>query len=152
MIPRRALIAAILSLSCACVAQPARGQEAPAVHFRPLDVHLDSGDRPLAAYQIEIVVTSGRAEIVGVEGGEHQAFHGAPYYDPAALNGGRIIIAAFNTGADLPKGKTRVATIHMQELGIERPEYEARLMAAASSAGQRIDAIVSLNRGQGGVR
>ena len=55
------------------------------VRFAPVDVYLDSGSRPLAAYQFELKVTQGKVKIVGVEGGEHEAFREAPYYDPAAL-------------------------------------------------------------------
>ena len=117
--------------------------------FRPVAVYLDSGDQPLAAYQVEIIVRG--AEIVGVEGGEHPAFQDAPYYDPAALQGGRIIIAAFNTGSDLPHGKTRVATLHMRETAAA-PDYEITLIAAASTGGTRITPTVSLGREQGGIR
>src|SRR5690348_13106857 len=80
------------------------------IRFRPVHVYVDAGGTPLAAYQIEIVV-DGNAQIVGVEGGEHPAFALSPHYDPAALASGRIIIAAFNTGPDLPSQRTRVATV-----------------------------------------
>jgi hypothetical protein len=148
----RRLLVAVLSLLCMTTMAPARGQDTAAVRFRPLDVYVDSGTRPLAAYQIEVAVVSGRGEIVGVEGGEHQAFRAAPYYDPAALQGGRIIIAAFSTSADLPTGRTRVATLHMQESRTELPDYQAKLMVAASIDGHRIEAVASLKRAQGAVR
>ena len=143
--PRRvgALRAAVLLLACLLPAP------APAASFRPVAVFLDSGDQLLAAYQVEIIAHG--AEIVGVEGGEHRAFRDAPYYDPAALQGGRIVIAAFNTGSDLPHGKTRVATLHMRETEVS-PNYEITLIAAASAGGARITPTVSLDREQGGVR
>jgi hypothetical protein len=116
--------------------------EEPAPRFRSVQIYVDSGDQPLAAYQIELVVTSGDAGIVGVEGGDPPAFRSAPYYDPAALKGGRIIIAAFNTGDDLPSGKIRVATVHMEETGAAAPVYQAKLIVAATSSGKPIDARV----------
>jgi hypothetical protein len=78
--------------------------------FVALDIFVDSGATPLAAYQFELSASKGEIQIVGVEGGEHPAFAEPPYYDPAALQHERIIIAAFNTGTNtqLPVGKTRV--------------------------------------------
>jgi len=128
----------VLSLMAA---KPAHA-EPPAARFRPVQLYIDSGSQPLAAYQVEIVVASGDARIVGIEGGEPPAFRSAPYYDPAALKGGRIIIAAFNTGDQLPSGKVRVATLHMEESGPGTPVYQATLMAAATSNGKPIDARV----------
>jgi hypothetical protein len=122
---------------------------AHAASFRPVAVYVDSGDAPLAAYQVEIIARG--AEIVGVEGGDAAAFHAAPYYDPAALKGGRIIIAAFSTGSDLPSGKTRVATLHMRETDAA-PAYEIQLIVAASTGGTRISPTVSLDQEQGGTR
>jgi hypothetical protein len=81
-------------------------------------------------------------KIVGVEGGEHVAFREPPYYDPAALSRDRIIIAAFNTGRDLPRGKTRVARLHLAITGPE-PEYTAKLDIAASAEGAAIPATIS---------
>ena len=72
------------------------------VRFRPLHIHIDAGDTPMAAFQLELTVKSGDAKIVGVEGAEHPAFARPPYYDPAALMSGRIILAAFSTAKELP--------------------------------------------------
>ena len=56
-----------------------------------------------------------------------------------------IIIAAF-TGDDgkAPKGKTRVARLHLQIAGAEPPALEIKLMTAAKPGGIRIDAIASI--------
>jgi hypothetical protein len=116
--------------------------------FRPVQIMVDPQGGPLAAYQIEFVIR-GNAQIVGVEGGDHPAFNAAPYYDPAALNHGRIIIAAFTTDSDVPGTPTRVATLHVREDAASRPNYEVRLMTAASSDGTRIDAAVSLRIHEG---
>lgn len=122
-----------------------------AVHFRAIDIYIDSKDRPLAAYQFELKAGGADAKIVGVEGGQHPAFADAPYYDPAALhNEDRILIAAFNMGSDLPKGKTRIARLHVQVTGDEQVKYSTKLMAAASADGKRIEATLSVGQsGQG---
>ena len=121
------------------------------VRFAPVHIYLDSG-RPggpgLAAYQFELKATTGRIKIVGVEGGEHAAFKEAPYYDPAALAKDRIIIAALNTGRDLPRGRTRIATVHLQILGAAEPEYELDLTVAADADGRELRADLDIERGE----
>jgi hypothetical protein len=116
--------------------------------FRPVEVWVDSGDTPLAAYQLEISA-DGDAEIVGVEGGATAPFADPPRYDPAALQGGRIILATFSTASGLPRGRTRVATLHVREPGNRAPEYRASLVAAATADGRSIPATVQLVPSQG---
>lgn len=113
-----------------------------AVRFQAVDIYVNSGATPLAAYQLEFKSGSGNCKIVGVEGGEPAAFKAAPYYDPKAMQRERVIIAAFSTEADvkLPKGKTRVATIHVQISGSQSPDYAVKLVVAADSAGRKISA------------
>ena len=118
------------------------------VRFAPVHVYVDSGDKSLAAYQFELKATTGQIKIVGVEGGEHPAFQEAPYYDPAALMNDRIIIAAFNTGSDLPHGRTRIATIHLQILGDTEPQYELKLIVAADTEGENLPAKLTLETGE----
>ena len=134
-----------------CLAAQARAQEEarerPAVRFEAVDVYVDSGTQALAAYQFELTAKDGKAAIVGVEGGEHPAFKEAPYYDPAALQRDRIIIGAFNTGRDLPTGRTRVARVHLQVSGGEKPVYTVTLNVAASSEGARIPATATVEQG-----
>jgi hypothetical protein len=117
------------------------------VRFEAVDVYVDSGAQPLAAYQFELTAKKAKVAIVGVEGGEHPAFKEAPYYDPAALSRDRIIIAAFNTGRDLPTGRTRVARVHFQVSGLEEPAYAVTLNVAASSEGARIPATAAVEQG-----
>ena len=124
--------------------QPA---SAPGVRFPYLDVYFDAGARPLAAYQFELIADPERVKIVGVEGGEHAAFAGPPYYDPAALQDSRIIIAAFNIGKSLPVGKTRIARLHLYVTGAGEPEYEIKLQAAASADGGPVEATVTWKEG-----
>ena len=120
----------------------------PKVRFAPVNIYLDSGNKPLAAYQFELKATAGQIKIVGVEGGQHQAFEEAPYYDPAALANDRIIIAAFNTGSELPKGRTRIATIHLQIIGDAEPDYELKLTVAADADANEIPAKISFEKGE----
>lgn len=128
-------IAAILFL----LARAAAAAE-PEVRFLTVDVVIDAGADALAAYQVEITA-DGDASILSVEGGEHPAFNPPPFFDEAALGGGRIRLAAFSTRADLPSGRTRVATLHVRESGAVT--YRARLLAAARADGSRFSPPVS---------
>ena len=128
------------------------------VRFAPVHIYLDPGGRPLAAYQFELVcsVSVGAThaspvpeiKIVGVEGGEHPAFKDAPYYDPAALMNDRIIIAAFNTGRDLPTTRTRIATLHLQIPAEAEPQYELKLVTAADASGEKLPVSITLEKGE----
>ncbi len=123
--------------------------EQPKTRFAPLHVYLDSGGKALAAFQFELKATAGQVKIVGVEGGSHEAFSKTPpYYDPAALASDRIIIAAFSTQKDLPKGRTRIATLHLQILGDVQPQYELKLVVAADADGREIPAKISFEKGE----
>ena len=122
--------------------------DGPKTRFSPLHIDIDSGRRSLAAYQFELKAAAGQIKIVGVEGGRHKAFKEAPYYDPAALAKDRIIIAAFNTGRDLPKERTRIATVHLQIIGEIEPEYELKLIVAADEEGKEIPANISYEKGE----
>ena len=148
------LIAVILIALCPAVsilAHRSRQEEAlpePAVRFAPLHIYIDSGAENLAAFQFELEVITGSVKIVGVEGGEHQAFNQPPYYDPAALANDRIIVAAFNTSHDLPAGQTRITTIHLQIIGDIQPEYQLNLIVAANSDGGKIPANITFEKGE----
>jgi hypothetical protein len=120
----------------------------PKVRFAPVHIYLDSGNKQLAAYQFELKAAAGQIKIVGVEGGQHQAFNQAPYYDPAALANDRIIIAAFDTGSELPKGRTRIATIHLQIIGDAEPDYDLKLIVAADADANEIPAKISFEKGE----
>lgn len=108
--------------------------------FVAYDVVVETDGRPLAAWQLEV---RSNAKIVGIEGGEPTSYAKAPYYDPAALEGGRVVLAAFTTEA-APSGRLRIARIHMLEEG--RAEYAPRLLVAAGPDGGRYDARLSLVR------
>lgn len=123
-------------------------KEQDSVRFAPLHIYIDSGEHFLAAYQFELKTISGQVKIVGVEGGDNEAFKQPPYYDPAALANDRIIIAAFNTASNLPNGRTRVTTIHLQITGDAQPEYELELIVAADADGEKIPAKIIFERGE----
>ncbi len=130
------------------LAMNAYPQQAERVRFEAVDIVLDSGDLPLAAYQFEFAAETGQITIVGIEGGDHAAFKEPPYYDPAALRNNKVIIAAFSTAKDLPSGRTRVARIHVQVAGDVEPEYAVVLKVAASPDGERIPATATALRGE----
>jgi hypothetical protein len=113
------------------------------IRFRAVDVFVDSPDKPIAAYQIDFSVTNGVAKIVGIEGGEHPAFREAPFYDPKAMQHERVVIAAYSTEKQLPSGKTRVATIHLQVAGDAEPQLGLRLEVVADADGKKINAKTS---------
>ena len=118
------------------------------VRFEAVHVYVDSGEVPLAAYQFEMAAHGAEVRIVGIEGGEHPAFQEPPYYDTAALMKRRVIIADFNTGAELPTGRTRVARVHVQVTGEREPEYVLKLHVAASKDGKPISATVTSAKGE----
>ena len=115
--------------------------------FGHADVYIDAGSEALAAYQCEIKATAGDVTLVGIEGGEHAAFKQPPYYDPKALGQQRIILGAFNTGADLPRGRTRVARLMIRVAGPTAPGFGVKLEAAASPDGKSIPATISVSEG-----
>lgn len=111
--------------------------------FVALDVFVDTGGPALAAYQFELACEA-NSKVVGIEGGEPKLFAEAPYYDPAALQGGRIVVAAFTTEPGAPAGRVRVARLMMRETGAA--DYHPRLTVAARPGGQRIDAKIEIVR------
>jgi hypothetical protein len=123
----------------------------PAARFVPVDVLVDTGTRKLGAYQIEVEARN--AKVVGVEGGESPAFKDAPYFDPAALQGGTIIVAAFSTEESLPNGLTRVARLHfiIEGPGAQggMPEMASKLVVATDADGKNVDAKLALRAYEG---
>ena len=118
------------------------------VRFSAVDIYLDSGSATLAAYQVEFSVTNGVGKIVGIEGGDHQAFRGAPHYDPKAIQNERAIIAAFSLlpANALPSGRTRVATVHLMITGDSAPQFELKVQTAADAAGEKIGAVATFQK------
>ena len=125
-------------------------------HFVPVDVMVDTGTKKLGAYEVEVVAKN--AKVVGVEGGESKAFHEAPYYDPAAMQGGKIVVAAFSTDGDLPNGLTRVARLHFMMEGAGAvagggmPEMASKLVVATDADGETLNAKLALRPFEGDKR
>lgn len=118
----------------------------PGARFEAVDLFIDAGPRPLAAYQLEFRADTPAVKIAGVEGGEHPAFAPAPYYDPAAIQHERVIIGALSTlaGPELPAGRTRVARVHVMVEAGASPRYQVTLQAAAGPDAVKFDAEASL--------
>ena len=139
------LTAALLALLAGVLfAQP--GAVQPGIRFQAVDIFVDPQNQPLAAFQLEFSAKGSGAKVVGVEGGQHEAFKDAPYYDPRAIQQERVVIAAFNTAppGGLPKQKTRIATIHLQTDGRRRPRYAIDRILGATSDGKEIAVTVTL--------
>ncbi len=136
---RTALIFLICVLAAPLFAQQPADEEGRG-SFRVVDIYVDSKGAPLAAYQLRFSMTNTNVKIVGIEGGDHPAFREPPLYDPRAIQHERVIIAAFNTGPsdELPKGKTRVATIHLEAMGDDALQCTLKVQTAANPGGKKI--------------
>jgi hypothetical protein len=137
---------ALLALLCALCAGFAPVQNSDIVRFEAVDIFVDGGALPLAAWQVELVDPTGRATIAGVEGGEHAAYAAPPYYDPRALMQGRIVLAAFSLEDELPLGRTRVARLHVRVVGTQDVTWKVELVAAGDRHGDALDGNVELTR------
>jgi hypothetical protein len=161
---RTLLIAALAALALALMlgqgtrppphAPPDPAAAAAPMSFITVDLYLDTGAAPLAAWQVEFEATipGGKVSLVGIEGGgggDHAAYAKPAHYDPAALAGNRIILAAFSTAPamDLPTGKSRIARLHLSTTGGDaeaQPAYTLTLRVAADTDGHAIkDAAAS---------
>ena len=121
------------------------------IHFKTADIFIDSKEEALSAYQVEIGYNKDWVKIVGLEGGEVDAFKEPPFFDPEGMKGGRIIIAAFTADDEnTPKGETRVARLHLQIEGEQSIRMTIKLMTAAKPGGERIRAVpvISVNNKQ----
>lgn len=115
--------------------------------FEAVDVFVDPLGKPLAAYQVEFVAGP-TVTLVGIEGGEHLAYKNPPYYDPAALAGNRVILAALSTAEELPAHRARVARLHVRVTGEVSPVMSAKLIVAAGTDEQTIHARVEVVQGE----
>lgn len=177
----RRTAARLISLALACslaplsamapghpVAPAARAvQPAPTTTtFQAIDIYVDSGDRPLSAYQVEVLGPPALA-LVGVEGGAaSSAFSPTPFYDPAGLKNNRIILAGIAQGLrdaeaapgqqarepEAPRGQTgrqRIARLHVawtgQAQGLDT--LRSRVVASVDAAAAPVPATLSLEIG-----
>jgi hypothetical protein len=144
-----AIALALLGLGAALVAgiQLAGAQPPlPQTRFATLDIYIDS-DEPLAAWQFELEDLSGAMNVVGIENGDSRAYAGTPSYDRAAVEqdrADRIIVADYSLAqrAALPRGNTRVATVHVRLTGTATPDFRLQLIAAGDVEGRSIPAEI----------
>ena len=145
--------AALLAMAGGTIAGPRDDVALPTTteassRFAFVDAFVDSKDQPLAAYQFELSARGPGVTLVGVEGGDAPAFAEPPYYDPKANLQNRIIIAAFNTGANLPHGRTRVARVMVRLTGNRTTAWSAKLDVAASADAKPINADIQVSQGE----
>ncbi|HET6247841.1 MAG TPA: hypothetical protein VFE47_09095 [Tepidisphaeraceae bacterium] len=127
-------------------AAPIAAANAPAdvrVRFVAVGVFIDPHGKPLACYQVKIIAT-GDVKLVGIEGGDADAYNQPPYYDPRALQGNQIILGAYSLGGNLPVQNTRVATLMFRVAGNVDPAYNATLDVAGTTDATPIAAAVTL--------
>ena len=138
------LLAGVLLGGSAVAQEP--GNPGEEISFRAVDVFVDSKDQHLAAYQVVVAFFGPDTKISGIEGGDHPAFRKPPLYDPKAMQKEQVIIAAYNTSPaeELPKGKVRVATIHLQITGSKAPDFSFKLITAGTVEGRKIPAKVAV--------
>jgi hypothetical protein len=117
------------------------------VRFATLDVTIDPHGTPLAAWQVEVTADAAAVKLAGIEGGDHPAYREPAFYDPAALNQNRVILAAFNTSADLPSKTFRAARLHVQIAGEAKPKWEVKVVTAAGTEGGVIKADAAVSEG-----
>jgi hypothetical protein len=141
------LLVALVGLLLIAAAGPVDpgNREDQELRFTHVDLVLDSGGAGLHAWQVELVDPSGRAKVVGVEGGDDGAWSAAPYYDPAALQGGRIVLAAFSLDGG-PRGRQRVARVHLAVQGAAEVPFEAKVQAAADDSKALEDVLVEVKQ------
>jgi hypothetical protein len=140
-------VAVVVAVALVGAFELAAPQEAAPARFAVVDVYVDSAE-PLAAWQFELAERGGGMQVVGIEGGDGASFGGEPpFYDRGAVDRGaadRIIVADYSLSpaADLPVGRTRVASVHVR-LASAAPDYDLRLVAAGAADGRPIDAEIS---------
>ncbi|HEX8877339.1 MAG TPA: hypothetical protein VF777_11355 [Phycisphaerales bacterium] len=128
------------------------------------DIKLDTGSRPLAAFQVEVELSApDTAAVTGLwlRGGDHPALQRRPYFNNRVTRdlknkpGSRVRIplANFDTGGDLPTGDMLVARVVLTVVGTGHPGVTARLVVAAGPEATAIPASVRVvERGDSEIR
>ena len=143
---RRVLQAAVALLCAAAVlSTSAQPQDA---FFTTVDLFVVS-DTPVAAWQVELTERRGAMQVVGIERGDDTTFRDPPFYDRVAVERGatdRVVLASFSLSdaAQLPRGRVRIARVHVRAAGGTLPDYEARLVAAGTADGRPLDAQLTI--------
>jgi hypothetical protein len=141
---RRFVAVLLVAIACLSAAPATAPMAEPS--FRTLRVLVDPHGKPMAVWQVE-VVAEGDVKLVGVEKGAATGSSDPPYYDPAAMAGGRIVIGAYSLEKDLPAGRTHVATLHVRVGGSEEVKCKVRVMTAGAGDGSPIAAEATVEEG-----
>ena len=146
-VPLHMLLALVFGLAAELLAQEPANEQGRN-RFCAVAIFVDSGSTPLAAYQVQFAVTNGTAKVIGIEGGDAPVFRQPPFYDPKAIQNEVAIIASFSTAAsaELPTGKTRVATVHLRTTSTEPLQFELKLQTAADAQGNKIACLASFEQ------
>ena len=115
--------------------------------FGTIVLTIDTAGQELAGWQLRADFGESDARIVGIEGGENAAFSDAPHYDPRALNGGEIVLAALSSHQELPTGPTIVAVIHVEHDRSGLPPLEVSELIAVGADGNETPATVIQENG-----
>ena len=79
-----------------------------------VDIYLDTGSHPLAAYTIELRYDPQVVAVLDVSHPGRGGFPGTPMVEPASFARGVTRIVGLHTGASLPRGRVRVARVHFR--------------------------------------
>ncbi len=150
------VLAALISLGAAQVTavrqDPADTKESTVeepqgpLRFVTYELFVNPMDSPLAAWQVRFEDPTGAAKLVGVEGGDDASFRDAPFYDPKALQGGAVVLAAFDPEGAGPSTETLVARVHLVITGDQDPEFILTAEVVASPDGPIQGATARLAR------
>jgi hypothetical protein len=116
--------------------------------FSTLQVQIDTSAAELSAWQLRAEFVDPETRIVGIEGGSDAAFAEAPHYDPRALNGGEIILAALSTHQILPAGRITVAVLHVEHASENPPRLKVIDLIAVGPDGNETPATVLQENGE----
>lgn len=116
--------------------------------FSTVRVQIDTSAAELSAWQLHAEFADPDTRIVGIEGGSDPAFAEPPHYDPRALNGGEIILAALSAHQDLPSGPTTVAVLHIEHAQENPPRLTVIDLIAVGRDGNETPATVLQENGE----
>jgi len=156
-------LALVLFCSSAALAdQAAPVDEAveQARQFSTLALEIDSSDAELAGWQLRATFADPDTRIVGIEGGTAAAYRDAPHYDPRALKGGEIILAAL--GAPRPPARVptdpaqpmtaartmSVAVLHIEHATGRTPRLQVIELIAVGSDVEAMPAVLQQENGE----
>lgn len=113
--------------------------------FAAYDLFIDPAGEELGGYQLRVEAGRG-VKFAGVEGGDHAGYKTPPIYDSKAINKETIILAAIGSGRELPREKTRVATLHVQVSNEAIAQFKIKLLSSGSSGAKRIFPEVTIRK------